>query len=73
MTAEAKNILTQALNLPPVEKAQLVDCLLSSLEKPDEAVDALWQKEVEERIQSHQAREIPSVSLEKVLAKYQKL
>ena len=53
MTTEAKNILTQALNLPPVEKARLVDCLLSSLDKPDESVDALWQKEVEERIQAY--------------------
>ena len=73
MTGEAKNILTQALSLPPVEKAQLVDCLLSSLDKPDEAIDALWQKEVEERIQAYQSGQIPSASLEQVLAKYQKL
>jgi len=45
---------------------------LSSLDKPDEAVDALWEKEVEERIHAYQSGEIPSVLLEKVLAKYQK-
>jgi len=72
MTAEAKTILSQALNLPPVEKAHLVDCLLSSLDKPDEGVDGIWQKEVEERIQAYQTGQIPSVSLEQVLGKYQK-
>ena len=72
MTTETKDILSKALNLPPAEKAHLVDCLLSSLDKPDEAVDALWKKEVEERIQAHQSGEMQSVSLEQVLAKYQK-
>jgi len=73
MTTETKDILSQALTLPPAEKARLVDCLLSSLDKPDETVDALWRKEAEERIQAYQSGKISSVSLEQVLAKYQKL
>jgi len=52
------------------EKARLVDQLLSSLEKPDAAIDALWRKEVEDRIQAYQAGKLKSVSLSEVLAKY---
>ena len=58
------------MELPAVEKARLVDQLLSSLDEPDEAIDALWRKEVEDRIQAYQAGKLKSVSLADVLAKY---
>ena len=45
----AEQIIRQALTLPPAEKARIVDELLSSLDQPDEAIDALWRKEVEDR------------------------
>jgi len=55
-----------------LEKARLVDELLSSLDQPDEEIDALWRKEVEERIKAYQAGRLHSVSLAEVLAKYRK-
>ena len=51
------------MELPAVEKARPVDQLLSSLDEPDEAIDALWRKEVEDRIQAYRAGELKSVSL----------
>ena len=72
MSTETQKILHRALELPPLEKAHLVDCLLSSLDKPDEAIDSLWRKEVEERIEAYQAGKLKSVSLEQVMAKYKK-
>jgi len=60
------------LELPALEKARLVDLLLSSLDEPDEAIDALWRKEVEDRIRAYQEGKLRSVSLADVLAKYRK-
>jgi putative addiction module component (TIGR02574 family) len=72
MSIETREILDLAMELPAVEKARLVDQLLSSLDEPDEAIDALWRKEVEDRIQAYRAGELKSVSLAEVLAKYRK-
>jgi putative addiction module component (TIGR02574 family) len=58
------------MELPVVEKARLVDQLISSLDEPDEAIDALWRKEVEDRIQAYQAGKLQSVPLSDVLAKH---
>jgi putative addiction module component (TIGR02574 family) len=72
MSVETSEILDRAMELPALEKARLVDQLLSSLDEPDEAIDALWRKEVEDRIQAYQAGKLRSVSLSDVLAKYRK-
>jgi putative addiction module component (TIGR02574 family) len=58
------------MGLPAVEKARLVAQLLSSLDEPDEAIDNLWRKEVEDRIEAYRAEKLESVSLSEVLAKY---
>lgn len=70
MTTE--QIINQALSLPPEDKARVVDELLSSLDQPDEAIDALWRKEVADRIAAYNAGILKSVSLEEALAKYRK-
>ncbi len=72
MSAETREILDRVMELPAVEKTRLVDQLISSLDEPDEAIDALWRKEVEDRIQAHKDGKLQSVSLADVLAKYRK-
>jgi putative addiction module component (TIGR02574 family) len=72
MSTETREIVDRALELPAVEKARLVDLLLSSLDEPDQAIDALWRKEVEARIRAYQEGKLRSVSLADVLAKYRK-
>ena len=70
MTTE--QIIDQVLSLPPADKARVVDELLSSLDQPDEAIDALWRKEVEDRITAYNSGSLKSVSLEEALSKYRK-
>ena len=70
MSIGTREILDLAMGLPAVEKARLVDQPLSSLDEPDEAIDALWRKEVEDRIQAYRAGQLKSVSLNDVLSKY---
>jgi len=40
----ADNMLKETLTLRPFEKAQLIDRLISSLDKPDKEIDELWAK-----------------------------
>lgn len=47
-----------------------MDQLLSSLDKSDSEVDALWAKEAESRIDAYQKGKLGAISLEKVLEKY---
>ncbi len=69
MTA-TDNILREALTLKPSEKAQLIDKLLSILDKPDKEIDTLWAKEAEDRINAYEQGKIKAISLEKVLQEY---
>jgi len=64
------NILKEALTLRPSEKAQLIDKLISSLDKPDKEINELWAKEAEDRIDGYDQGKLKAVSLEKVLQKY---
>jgi len=68
--AAPKNILKEALTLKPSEKAELVDKLLSSLDKPDKEIDKLWAQEAEDRINAYDRGEIKAVTLQEVLEKY---
>ena len=68
--ATPKDILKEAISLDPIEKAQLVDSLISSLDKSDEALDQLWANEAESRLTAYKDEKIKSVSLSDVLSKY---
>jgi putative addiction module component (TIGR02574 family) len=68
--AAPKDIVEKALSLNPLEKADLVDRLLSSLDQPDQAITELWAKEAESRLDAYEAGKLKAVSLEKVLSKY---
>ena len=64
------NVFKEALTLRPAEKAQLIDKLISTLDKPDKEIDELWAKEAEDRIDAYDQGMLKAVSLEKVLQKY---
>ena len=70
MSSETQRILDRALKLSAMSKVRLVDEILASLDKPDEAIDALWRKEVEARVQAYQSGKLQAVPLEQVLAKH---
>ena len=72
MTIHTKRILKDALGLPYIERAKIVDYLLSSIDRPNERIDNLWRKEVEDRIKAYQSGKIKSVTLKEVLSKYRK-
>jgi putative addiction module component (TIGR02574 family) len=68
MSPESKHILEQALRLSPVERAELVEQILSSFEFPDrERINALWAEEAEERIDAYDRGEMGSSSAKEIL------
>lgn len=70
MTSETKQLLKEALKLPAIDRANLADQLLTSLDQPDERIDSLWLKEVEERINAYRDGKITAIPIEEVLEKY---
>jgi Glu-tRNA(Gln) amidotransferase subunit E-like FAD-binding protein len=68
--AAPNEVLKEAVSLEPVQKAKLIDKLLSNLDEPDKEIDKLWVKEAEGRIDAYEKGKIKSISLEKVLVKY---
>ena len=51
----------------PAEKAELIDKLLSSLDKPDKELDELWAKEAEDRVEAYEQGKIKALTLKEVL------
>ena len=67
MSAKSYEVLSEALKLSPVERAELVEKILSSFEFPDrKKIDELWANEVEDRIEAYERGDISSASARKV-------
>jgi putative addiction module component (TIGR02574 family) len=67
---KSQDLLKEALDLPPIERAALADRLLASLDKPDEAVDEVWRKEIAARLRAYRSGTATTVSAEDILAEY---
>jgi putative addiction module component (TIGR02574 family) len=72
MKAKSKDLLKEALDLPAVERARLVDQLLSSLDNPDKSIDDVWRGEIAARLQAYRTGKTPTVSAEDVLSEYRR-
>ena len=67
-----QQILKEALTLAPKNRASLVEKLLASLDQPDKAIDELWAKESESRIDAYEIGNMTAISAEQVFGKYKK-
>lgn len=68
MSASTETLLRQALELPSNDRAALVEELLTSLDKPDPELDALWLKEAERRMAAYRAGDLGAVDADDVFA-----
>ncbi len=66
MTDLAEVLLHQVLQLPSNDRAALVESLITSLDKPDPALDALWLKEAESRMAAYRSGELGAIDAEQV-------
>ena len=58
--------------LPVVERAALAEALLSSLDRPDPQIDALWAREAEDRLIAFEAGEMEAIPAEDVFTELER-
>lgn len=68
MTEVTDKLVRDALQLEPAERAAIIEELLSSLDRPDPAIDGKWAKEAEDRLARYRAGEIEAVAAKDVFA-----
>ncbi len=67
MTTRGEQILEEALSLPPKERAEIAERILSSLDlATQQENDRLWAKEVESRIDAYERGELKAVPADEV-------
>ena len=72
MSSKGTQVLKEALSLPPAERAEIAERLLSSLDRPSqEGIDALWE-EAEERLDAFDRGEIQAIPAEQVFEQVDK-
>ena len=61
MTPQSQQILREALDLPPVDRAELVEQILASFEFPARReIDTAWAQEAESRVDAYERGELGS-------------
>lgn len=70
MTTATQQVLEDAIHLPPVERAELVEQIFLSFDFPSrQENDARWAKEVEGRIDAYDRGDIKSTPANEVFEK----
>ena len=73
MTTQAQQVLKEAVGLPPIERAELVEGILSSFDSPSRTdIDAAWAREAEDRIDAYVRGDIAAIPASKVFEKIEK-
>lgn len=68
MTTNAKQIFRRAIRLPAIDRAELVEEILSSFDFPErKKIDALWAKEAEARLSAFSSGRMKTKSAKQVL------
>ena len=66
--ANAERVRDEALALPAIERASLVELLLASLDQPDDRIEQLWAIEANRRLAAFKAGETTAIPMEEVFA-----
>ena len=71
MSESTQHLLKDALALPAIDRAELAEGLLSSLDRPDRSIDELWAQEVEDRLSAFRAGQMKAISSDDVFAEFE--
>ena len=66
-----ETLFENAIKLKPVEKANLIEGLMASLENPDSSIDSIWEEEALKRYNAYKKGQIAAKDLDEVLKKYE--
>ena len=74
MTAQASQVLKEALHLSPLERAELIEQIFASFSFPSrQANDAEWAREAEDRIDAYDTGHLASTSAREIFARVEGL
>jgi len=66
----AQEIAELALKLDPAERFELIDQILHSLDRPDPAIDRIWQEEAVRRLAAHRAGKVQGIPAEEIFGEF---
>ena len=69
---KARNLQQQALNLKPVERLQLVQMILESLDQPNPQIEKAWIAESEARYAAYKNGKVKAIPLSVVKKRLRK-
>jgi len=72
MTKTAEKLTQEIHSLSDIEKLQIVDAILTDLDKPDPAMDRIWAEEARKRWTAYKEGRIPTVSYQEVMDKHRR-
>ena len=70
MNERIKKLTEQACLLPPIERAELVEGILQTLDAIDTNLDQLWVQEAKDRLAAYRRGEIEALDFDETLAKH---
>ena len=70
MNDRIKELTSQASLLPPIERAELVEAILQSLDAIDPSLDRLWSEEAKDRLAAYRRGELEALDFDEVLSKH---
>jgi putative addiction module component (TIGR02574 family) len=70
MNERIKELTEQASLLPPIERAELVEGILQSLDATDPSLDQIWAEEAKDRMAAYRRGELEALDFDETLPKY---
>ncbi len=70
MNERIKELTEQASLLPPIERAELIEGILQSLDAADPTLDQLWAEEAKDRLAAYRDGEVEALDFDETLAKH---
>jgi hypothetical protein len=62
-----KNVLNEVMHLKPQEKFFLIELLVTSLDRPDKGINAIWLEEAQKRLKAHRSGLTRKITANKIL------
>lgn len=70
MAAIKKKLKENIESLSDIEKLELVDSILMTLDRPDPKIDRIWAEETRKRWKAYKSGKLETVPYDQVMSKY---
>ncbi|TXI28350.1 MAG: addiction module protein [Nitrosomonas oligotropha] len=67
---DKKELIAEAVKLPPAERFAVIDELLHSLDRIDSELDRIWIEEAERRLQAYRESKVKGIPASDVIGEF---